>query len=101
MEKHDWIIGICCSASDGVNLWKFSGTKDEVKAKLFSLIEEDRENDFETWEHGTESIDEIAERNTIREIVEGNCVPELYGYGSYYDYHIDYSAKVIDHIEII
>ena len=101
MDRYDWIIGICCSASDGVNLLKSSGTKDEIKAKLFSLIEEDRENDDETWEHGTESVNEIEERNTIKEIVEGDCVPELYGYGSYYDYHIDYSAKVIEHIETI
>ena len=87
--KEQWIIGICNTNGDGVDLIGFYGTEEETKAKLVDLVQSDaREND-DGYEYGTESVDEVAVRyqNT-----------ELYAYGCYYDYHIDYSAKKLKDI---
>ena len=94
MDKYDWIVGICSSGADGVKLFRFYGSKDEMKQKLLSLINEDKENDPECWDYGTECVDEIeAEDNGLEY--------ELYGYGCYTDYHIDYTAKEFAHVNWI
>ena len=90
--KYDWIIGICCTAADGVKILKFHGTQNEVKTKLLSMVAEDREKDTENWDFGCTSIDDVrSEYNGIGY--------ELYAYGCYHDYHIDYTAKKFSHIE--
>ncbi len=86
--KEQWIIGICNTDSDGVDLVGFYGTEDEVKAELFGMVQSDREED-DGYEYGTESVDEVE--------VRWNGT-ELYAYGCYYDYHIDYSAKRLSDI---
>ena len=92
MDRYDWIIGICCTESDGVKLFRFYGSKDEMKEKLLSLINEDRKNDKECWDYGCECLDDIS--------VEDNGLGyELYGYGCYANYHIDYTAKEFAHVE--
>lgn len=92
MERHDWIIGICSSDSDGVNIYRFRGTIEETKEKLLSLIKEDKEKDeYESWTHGSEEICDI-------EATDNGLGYELYGYGCYEQYHIDYTAKEIAHI---
>ena len=91
MEKRDWIVAICNSASDGIDILKFRGSKQEMKEKLLSLIKEDKDNeDFNIWEYGTESIDEIRDYDV-----------ELYGYGCYCDYHTDYTAREFNDIPTI
>lgn len=90
--EDDWIIGICCTSTDGVRIFKFHGTQREVKAKLLSMVKEDRENDTGNWNFGCTSIDDVrSEYNGIGY--------ELYAYGCYHDYHIDYTAKKFSHIE--
>lgn len=94
MDRYDWIIGICCSEADGVGIFRFRGSIDEMKEKLLSLINNDRNNDNENWDFGCENKDDIrAEDNGLGY--------ELYGYGCYYDYHIDYTAKEFAHVETI
>lgn len=94
MDKYDWIVGICSSGADGVKLFRFYGSKDEMKQKLSSLINEDKEIDPECWDYGTEHVDEI--------VAEDNGLGyELYGYGCYTDYHIDYTAKEFAHVNWI
>ena len=88
----DWIIGVCSSGEDGVVLYRFRGTTDEVKEKLYSLVKEDRENDPENWDFGCESSDDIRDES-------GGLGHEFYGFGSYSDYHIDYTAKEFSHVE--
>lgn len=82
----DWIIGISCSETDGVVLYRFYGNKEEVKEKLLSLIKEDKDNDVENWDYGCESVDDITDETDIFGL-------SFYGYGCYEDYHIDYTAK--------
>ncbi len=84
----DWTIAICNTAGNGVKLYKFTGTEQKAKEKLFAYVVEDREKDTEGWTHGTESVDEIENRPD-----------EFYAYGSYYDYHIDYTLERTDLIE--
>ena len=88
----DWIIGISCSEAEGVRLYSFSGTISQVKEKLVSLVKEDRENDFESYDCGTEKVEEISDFSN-----GGNY--ELYAFANYSDYHIDYTAKELSHIK--
>ena len=81
--KEKWIIGICNTDCDGVDLISFFGTEEEMKAKLVEMVKDDR-NEDDGYEYGTESIDDVDTRRNGT---------ELYAYGCYYDYHIDYSAK--------
>jgi hypothetical protein len=81
--KEQWIIGVCNTDCDGVDLIGFYGTEDEVKAKLVEMVQSDRLED-DGYEYGTESVGEVDDRY---------YGAELYAYGCYYDYHIDYSAK--------
>lgn len=92
MNRYDWIIGICCSEADGVRIYRFRGTIEETKNKLLSLIKGDRSNDEDNWDYGCEETDDIrAEDNGLGY--------ELYGYGCYSDYHIDYTAKEFAHVD--
>ena len=94
MDNYDWIIGICSSGADGVKIYMFRGTKEEVKEKLLTLITEDKNNDEDNWDFGCESIDDIRD--------EYNGLGyEFYGYGCYHDYHIDYTAKEFSHVDNI
>lgn len=82
--KRDWIIGMCNSGGEGVNMCLFYGDDTEIKQKLYELVCEDRECDENNrYEYGCEGVDEI----------EGNEVDGYYAYAVYYDYHIDYTAK--------
>ena len=81
--KEQWIIGVCNTGYDGVDLYGFFGTEDEMKAELVKMVQSDRLED-DTYEYGTKSVDEVEVR------YKGT---ELYAYGDYYNYHIDYSAK--------
>ena len=57
MERYDWIVNIATTESCG-EIYRFFGSKDEVKEKLMFLINEDRENDIDNWDYGCESINE-------------------------------------------
>lgn len=85
----NWIIGISSTDEDGVKFFRFYGKEDEVKEKLMYLINEDRNKDAENWEYGCECKNDIkAEYN-------------MYGYGCYNGYHIDYTAEKLDYVERI
>ena len=80
--KEQWIIGICNTDCDGVGLIGFYGTEDEVKTQLVDMVQSDRIED-NSYEYGTECENDVSVRY-------GGT--ELYAYGCYYDYHIDYSV---------
>lgn len=94
MERYDWIIGICSSGADGVCLFRFRGSKEELKNKLIAFIKEDRAKDEDNWDFGCETADDIRDEST-------GTGYEFYGYGCYHDYHIDYTAKEISHVETV
>lgn len=86
--KEQWIIGVCNTDGDGVDLIGFYGTEEEAKEKLVQMVQADRLED-DGYDYGTESIDNVS--------VRWNGT-ELYAYGCYSDYHIDYSAKRLNDI---
>ena len=94
MDSYDWIIGICCTEADGVRLYRFRGTIEEAKEKLVSLVAEDRGNDEDNWDYGTEDTEEV-------DAVDNGLGYELYASGVYFGYHIDYTAKEFAHIDNI
>ena len=85
----DWIIGICNTAADGVTILRARGTDDEIRTLLFKLVQEDKEADEDGWDYGTESVEDV----------QWAGFHELYAYGVYYDYHIDYTAREFANVE--
>lgn len=86
---NDWIIGVCSSGANGVHMSRFYGTKEEVKRKLSEMVLTDKKEDEVNWEYGTEFVEDVEELGTN----------EMYAYGCYSDYHIDYTAKLFVCIE--
>lgn len=84
----DYIIAICNTASDGICMYRFRGTFEELKRKLIELVMEDKENDEDAWDYGTESVDEID-----------MCGSDINAYATYHDYHIDYTARAFADFE--
>ena len=91
-SKYQWIIGICCSENDGVKLYKYTGTVKKMKKRLLRLIKEDKKNDKENWDFGSETVAELSDESNGEE----TC---FCGYGSYSYYHIDYMAERVSNIE--
>ena len=94
VDLYDWLIAIANSAADGVAIFKFRGTKDEVKEKLLSLIKKDRSNDTENWSYGCECVEDLTS-------LDNGLGYEWSGYATYSEYHIDYVAKELSYIQII
>ena len=94
MDRYDWIISICCSESEGVKIFRFRGSIAETKEKLTSLILKDKSNDLGSWSYGSETTGEI-------ESIDNGVGFELYGYATYNDYHIEYTAKEFSRIEFL
>ncbi len=78
----DWIIAIANSATNGAKIYRFRGTDDEVKERLLELLHQDKKNDEETFDYGTENVESID--------VTGKGYN---AYAIYSEYHIDYAAK--------
>lgn len=91
-SKYQWIIGICCSENDGVKLYKYTGTVKKMKKRLLRLIKEDKKNDKENWDFGSETVAKLSDESNGEEA----C---FCGYGSYSYYHIDYTAERVSNIE--
>lgn len=95
MLRTDWLIGVSNMDGDRVSMFRFYGTKEEVKQKLVEMAGYDRkcieEEGFDEWNRGTESVEDVEERELW----------ELYAYGRYCDFHIDYSAIEFSHVERI
>lgn len=89
----DWIIGVCNTSGEGIAFFRFYGTKEEVAKKLLAMVEEDKEvaEEWGNWDYGTESIDEIYDNYSYYK--------QLYAYGVYHDYHIDYCAVPFNEME--
>jgi hypothetical protein len=60
--KRDWIIGICNTNCDGVELYRFHGDNLEVRRKLLDLVKQNKEDDeHNDYEYGCESMDDIEQ----------------------------------------
>lgn len=91
-----WIIAIGNTEADGVRMLYAIGSVDQMKRALVELALEDKSNDEESFNYGTEDISEITE--TIDANI--NEVTELNAYNVFSDYHIDYTAQRLDSIQM-
>lgn len=85
-ERCGWVIAVCNTNCDGVDIYKFYGTVDEVKNKLVSLVIEGKNEDEDSWDYGNDTTEDVK-------VVSSS---ELYAFGCYYNYHIDYTARKFD-----
>lgn len=91
-----WIIAIGNTEADGARMLYAIGSVDQIKRALLELALEDKGNDEESFNYGTEDISEITE--TVD--VNINEVTELNAYNVFSDYHIDYTAQRLDSIQM-
>lgn len=80
--REQWIIGVCNTNGDGVDLYGFLGTEEEAKEELVSMVLADKLENEDEYDYGVESVDKVKDYGK-----------ELYAYAVYYDFHIDYTAK--------
>lgn len=82
-DAKNWIVGIANAAGNGVYLMRVSGTVDEIKGYMMTLIEEDREMDISEYEYGTDLEEELDVAD------DGNRIDGCLVFSRY---HIDYTA---------
>ena len=90
MEKKNYIIGIGGTEIDCVVISRVYGTEKQVKEHLLQLVMEDRKEDEDRFDMGTDTIDEI-------EVMDSG---EMNAYNCFSDYHIDYTACPEDYAEV-
>ena len=91
-----WIIAIGNTEADGVRMLYAIGSVDQIKRALVKLALEDKANDEESFDYGTDDVSGVDE--TVD--VGINEVTELNAYNVFSDYHIDYTAKRLDSIQM-
>ena len=97
--KELWIIGIANSESERVVIQQVLGTVGEVKNHLVKLIKEDKKNDEENYDFGTDDVDDIEEY-----YVDNNDLNKIYqleGFATYHEYHINYTAPLASENTVI
>lgn len=97
--KELWIIGIANSESERVVIQQVLGTVGEVKNHLVKLIKEDKRNDEENYDFGTDDVDDIEEY-----YVDNNDLNKIYqleGFATYHEYHINYTATLASENTVI
>ncbi len=91
-----WIIAIGNTEADGVKMLYAIGSVDQIKRVLIELALEDKGNDEESFNYGTEDVSEITE--TVDANI--NEVTVLNAYNVFSDYHIDYTAQRLDFMQM-
>lgn len=97
--KELWIIGIANSESERVVIQQVLGTVGEVKNHLVKLIKEDKRNDEENYDFGTDDVDDIEEYYVDNNYL--NKIYQLEGFATYHEYHINYTATLASENTVI
>lgn len=97
--KELWIIGIANSESERVVIQQVLGTLNEVKNHLVNLIKEDRKNDEENYDFGSDDVDDIEEYYVDND--DSNKIYQLEGFATYLEYHINYTATLTSENTVI
>lgn len=92
--KTDWIITVSSSEAEGIVVYKIFGSADDVRQKLIEFAASDRRNDEDCYEYGCETIDDVVDSSN-------GCEWLLNAYSTYNDYHIDYQAIQLSHIQSV
>lgn len=93
-RKFRWVVGICASDGDEVNIYRVDGTVHQMREHLFKgVCAHHYDGD---WQFGTESPEEVV----IKERDE-NWIPEkMCAYACNSDYHVDFTAARISALEM-
>ena len=78
-----WIIAIGNTEADGVRMLYTIGSVDQIKRALVELALEDKSNDEESFNYGTEDISDVEETADSKT----NEVTVLNAYNVFSDYH--------------
>ena len=70
------------------------GSIDDVRQTLVAFAASDRKNDEHCYEHGCKSVDDVIDSSD-------GCGWLFSAYSTYDNYHIDYQAIRVDHIQSI
>ena len=97
--KELWIIGIANSESERVVIQQVLGTVGKVKNHLVKLIKEDKKNDEENYDFGTDDVDDIEEYYVDNNDL--NKISQLEGIATYHEYHINYTATLASENTVI
>ena len=90
----EWILAIGNTEADGVEMLYMVGEVDQIKQALVELVLEDKSNDEENFDYGTDNISDVVEAVDVKT----SEVTELNAYNVFSDYHIDYTAQRLDSI---
>ena len=91
-----WIIAIGNTEADGVRMLYAIGSVDQIKRALVELVMEDKSNDEESFDYGTEDISNVDETVDSKT----NEVTVLNAYNVFSDYNIDYTAQRLDSMQM-
>ena len=92
-----WIVTRHMSSLDGTVITMAEGSADAIKKHLVRMVQTDKAlektADGDTWNLGTENPEDVQ--------VDKCGLHTLYAFGSYDDFHIDYTAKPLDYLTTI
>ncbi len=92
-QKRDWLICFGGSHFDGVQVYSYAGTVDEVKALLVDEVQKlINYEECDEAEYFTESVDEVQEHDCV------GAWGSYYAYVSFNNYHVDIEAIPMDDI---
>lgn len=90
-----WVIAIGNTEVDDIKMFYVNGDVKKVKEALVKLALEDKENDEESFEYGTQDVSGIDE-----DIDDNNVVIKLNAFNVFSDYHINYTALRLDAMKL-
>ena len=92
-----WIITRHMSSMDGTIITMAKGSADEIKKHLVRLLKTDKALEktegHDSWNFGTEDIEDVE--------VDKCGTGTLYAFGAYDDFHIDYTARLLDCLPVM
>lgn len=91
-----WVIAIGNTAGNGIIMMYAIGSVDQIKQALVEIALEYKNNDEENYESGTKNVSDVDELIDSRT----NEVTELNAYNEFSDYHVDYTARRLDSMQI-
>ena len=110
-----WIIAIGNTEADGVRMFYAIGNVDQIKRALVELALEDKGNDEESFDYGTEDISDVDETvdsktnevtvlnayNVFSDYHRRTVEPSVSGTREHSSrYHIDYTAQRLDSMQM-
>lgn len=90
-----WVIAIGNTAVDDIKMFSVNGDVKKVKEALVKLALEDKKNDEESFDYGTQDVSGIDE-----DIDDNNVVIKLNAFNVFSDYHINYTALRLDAMKL-